>query len=57
MIAFKGVDVECLLCRVERLRMFEFPTIFARRLLQLTEEVFCFWNDDFPAAYADEFFV
>lgn len=57
MIVFKGVDVGCLLCRVERLRMFEFPTIFARRLLQLTEEVFCFWNDDFPAAYADEFFV
>lgn len=31
MIAFKGVDVGCLLCRVERLRMFEFPTIFARK--------------------------
>lgn len=42
---------------VERLHMIEFPTIFARRLLQLPEEVFCFWNDDFPAAYADEFFV
>ena len=57
MIAFKGVDVGCLLCRVERLHMFEFPTIFARRLLQLPEEVFCFWYDDFSAAYADEFFV
>lgn len=57
MIAFKGVDVGCLLRRVERLRMFEFPTIFARRLLQLSEEVFCFWNGDFPAAYADESFV
>lgn len=57
MIAFKGVDVGCLLRRVERLRMFEFPTIFARRLLQLSEEVFCFWNDDFPATYADESFV
>lgn len=57
MIAFKGVDVVCLLCRGEGLHMFDFSTIFARRLLQLAEEVFCFWNDYFPAAYADEFFV
>lgn len=57
MIAFKGVDVGCLLRRVEWLHMFEFPTIFARRLLQLPEEVFCFWYDDFSAAYADESFV
>ena len=34
-----------------------FRLFFARRLLQLPEEVFCFWNEDFSAAYADEFFV
>lgn len=33
MIAFNGVDVGCLLRRVERLRMFEFPTIFCAEVI------------------------